>query len=185
MAEDKTWQKNAGSQIVLDSIFAALAAVWVTFAIQDGLHTRLKFVEVVCSLLSFFFFAISAEGTTTAYDERDVLKFVYYLFWYNIGVVLIGGAIGALIFAHFEPHVLKYRAWVATYMSSTTFIRSIRVAYFGCFLILLWRWIHDGCWLLFKNQEAFCDYLRELNDEQKPEPHHHLVMRVIFWRRGA
>jgi len=46
MAEDKTWQKNAGSQIVLDSIFAALAAVWVTFAIQDGLHTRLKFVEV-------------------------------------------------------------------------------------------------------------------------------------------
>ena len=53
MAEDKTWQKNADSQIVLDSIFAALAAVWVTFAIQDGLHTRLKFFEVVCSLLSF------------------------------------------------------------------------------------------------------------------------------------
>jgi hypothetical protein len=61
--DDKTWQKSAGAQVVLDSIFAALAAIWITFAIQDSLHTKLKFIEIACSLFSFFLFAISAEGT--------------------------------------------------------------------------------------------------------------------------
>ena len=185
MAEDKRWQKNAGSQIVLDSIFAALAAVWVTFAIQDKMHTKLKFVEVVCSLLSFFLFASSAEGTTTAYDEGDVLKFVYYLLWYNIGVFLIGAAIGALILAHFETHVRKYGVWVASCMSPTSFVWSIRMLYAVFFVALLWRWIYDVWFLLCKNQLEFSEYLKELNDEKTPEHQHHFVMRLIFKRRGA
>jgi hypothetical protein len=77
--EDKTWQKSAPAQITLDSIFAALAAIWITIAIADNIHTKLKFFEILCSLFSFFLFAASAKGTTNAYDERDVVKYVYYL----------------------------------------------------------------------------------------------------------
>ena len=47
----------------------------------------------VCPLL----FAISAEGTVTAYDEKDGVKFVYYLVWYNIGVILVANAIGLVV----------------------------------------------------------------------------------------
>src|SRR5437870_12138359 len=74
--KESTWQRNAASQIVLDSIFAALAGIWITFALPDNIPTRIRFIEVLCSLLSFFCFAVSAEGTTTAYDEWDLMKYV-------------------------------------------------------------------------------------------------------------
>jgi hypothetical protein len=77
--KDSTRQRNAGSQIVLDSIFAALAGIWITFALPDQVSASIRAFEVSCSLISFFCFAISAEGTTTAFDEWDVLKYVYYL----------------------------------------------------------------------------------------------------------
>jgi hypothetical protein len=72
---ENTWQKNAPSQIVLDLIFAALAALWITVALQEHPYVAIKVLELTSTLLSFFFFAISAEGTVTAYDEKDVIKF--------------------------------------------------------------------------------------------------------------
>jgi hypothetical protein len=102
---DKTWEKNAATQVVLNSIFAALAAVWITVALGEDkdVTTWVKFFETVAALFSFLLFAISAEGTTTASDEHDVLKYVYYLVWYNVGVVLLSFAIGLFVFERFEP----------------------------------------------------------------------------------
>jgi len=152
MQAETTWQKNAGSQIVLDSIFAALAAIWITFAIDDReISNILKFVEVTCSLFSFFLFAISAEGTTNAYDENDVLKFVYYLLWYNFGVILIGIAIGILVLSHFDPHLLKRMGELFWYVHPGTIENSIHLCYAAVWFMLLWRWIDDARWLLFTN----------------------------------
>ncbi len=181
--DDKTWQKGAGSQVVLDSIFAALAAIWITFATQDSLQTRLKFFEIACSLFSFFLFAISAEGTTNSYDEKDVLKYVYYLLWYNVGVILIGSSIGLLIYAHFRAHLLRFAG--SFLWSSPPFVSQVLVAviYVLIFVVLLWRWIADAFWLLREPREEFDLYLRELNDEVPPTPERHFLMRLIFRRR--
>ena len=44
---DKTWQKNAATQVVLNSIFAALAAIWITVALgeEKDVTTWVKFFE--------------------------------------------------------------------------------------------------------------------------------------------
>jgi hypothetical protein len=185
--EDKTWQKNAASQIVLDSIFAALSAVWVTIALGEDprkdIHTLLKFVEVVCALFSFFLFAISAEGSTNAYEEKDVVKFVYYLLWYNIGVILIGGAIGLLIYAHFQEHFVNVAGSILWSIPPRILRHSIEMVYFLSFSVLLWRWIHDSCWLLFASKQKFTEYLDELEDRGTPTPEHHRLMRLIFFHR--
>jgi hypothetical protein len=90
-APDTTWQKNAPSQIVLNSIFAALAGILLGLSLQDpSAGTWHKLVELTFSLFSFLLFARSAEGTTDALDEKDVRQFVYYLLWYNLAVILLG-----------------------------------------------------------------------------------------------
>jgi hypothetical protein len=186
MQAETTWQRNAGSQIVLDSIFAGLAAIWVTIAINDPrMDNTWKFVDSVCALLSFFFFAISAEGTTNAFDERDVLKFVYYLLWYNLGVILVGAAIGILVLSHFDPYFLRWVGSIFWCVSPITLRWCVWLGYAVIWLVLLWRWVHDACWLLFKNARKFQEYLDELDDKL---PRHdrrsrHRFMRIVFWHR--
>jgi hypothetical protein len=177
MEADKTWQKNAASQIVLNSIFAALAALWITIAVQpDSTNPSImiKILEVVLSLASFFLFATSAEGSTNACDEKDVVKYVYYLFWYNVGVILIGIAIGLFLLQRFKHHL-------AVLPSGLIFI--IYLAYAAVFVALLWSWICDSHWILCIDNAAFQDYLKELSDEKKPERNHGCVMRFVFRRR--
>jgi hypothetical protein len=181
--DDSTWQRNAGSQIVLDSIFAALAGIWITIATADGIHTKLKFIEVLCSLFSFFFLAVSAEGTINACDERDVLKYVYYLFWYNIGVIFVGAAIGALVFTHFEVHLVRFVGSGLWRLSPLFITIIILLGYIAFFVMLLWNWIRDACWILCEDSEKFNNYLRELNDDADPELDRGRVMSTIFKRR--
>jgi hypothetical protein len=181
---DKTWQKNAGSQIFLDSIFAALAGIWISLAMADRIPGTTKLFVVAFSFLSFLMFAMSAEGTTTAYDEKDVLKFVYYLVWYNVGVLSIGVAIAALVIDHFNCKILRHTTAFVCQLSPTV----VRFSVYGCyslvFVIVFWNWIHDGWWLIFgATKSEFADYLKELNDEQDPEPDHGCVMRMVFRKR--
>src|ERR1700733_15268879 len=173
---DTTWQKNAASQIVLDSIFAALAALWITVAYQDGSSTAFRFIQVLLSLLSFFLFAVSAEGTTTAYDEKDVLKFVYYLLWYNVGVVLIGISIGFFIYLHFDYHIVNYFGSLMGPFGRYASRVSVPVAYWLSLMVLLWNWIRDVKWIIFSSAEEFRDYLKELNDGKTPEPERRWIM---------
>jgi len=94
---DKTWQKNAPSQIVSNSIFAALAGVLIVFSIQDtSLRNLFKFSDLILSTLSFLVFAISAEQSVIALDEKDVKKYVYYLLWYNLGVIFLGASVAIM-----------------------------------------------------------------------------------------
>jgi len=74
---DTTWQKNAPSQIVLDSIFATLAGILIGLSLQDSsAGTWHRLVELFLSLFAFILFARSAEGTTDALDQRDVRQFL-------------------------------------------------------------------------------------------------------------
>ena len=182
MVPDTTWQKNAASQVVLDSIFAALAAIWLT-TIPTSLPTELRFLEVLCSLFSFFLFAISAEGTITAYDEKDVLKFVYYLLWYNIGVIVIGGAIWILIFAQFEGYFLRFTDSLFPRLDPIVYRMLVPLIFIASFIVFLWNWFRDACFIMCKSREGFSDYLKELNDEAEPRPDHHWLMRQIFRKR--
>jgi hypothetical protein len=183
--KDSTWQRNAASQIVLDSIFAALAGIWITVALPDhSMPTRIRFIEVLCSVLSFFCFAVSAEGTTTAYDEWDVLKYVYYLFWYNVGVVLLGIAIAALIFAHFECNVLTFMGDKVTRLPPRSVANLVQWGYVAVFALFLLHWFRDAWWILFKNTVDFNNYLNELNDDETPPSlDRHRFMKLLFRRR--
>jgi hypothetical protein len=185
MEPEKIWQKNAASQIVLDSIFAALAVVWITVALPDRIHTELKFLEMVCSIFSFFLFASSAEGTTNAYEEKDLLKFVYYLLWYNVGVIIIGFAIGALVYYHFEDHLIRFVGSMFWRLPPLVIRTSVFLIYSLLFGFLLWRWIHDAWWLLFTSKQRFAEYLKELSEEEVPLFNRHRLMRLVFKRRIA
>jgi hypothetical protein len=188
---EKTWQKNSGSQIVLDSIFAALAALWLTIVISDQIGATRKLVEVrkllevIFSLFSFLFFAVSAEGTATAYEENDVKKFVYYLVWYNFGVILIGCAVVLFIFAQFELDFWKFAtAYLNCLSNALAECLLDLVAYGGLVFGLFWTWIRDVSWLLWRADEnEFNDYLRELCDEQAPKREHRCLMRLVFKKR--
>jgi hypothetical protein len=185
MLTDTSWEKNAGSQIILDSIFAALAGIWITIAIPEGDHVSafFKFCEVGASVFSFFLFAISAEGTTNACDEHDVLKFVYYLLWYNVGVVLIGGAIWLFIWRQFSANFVHFARSLFSCLSPLGATYAVELGYAILFTVFLWRWIGDAIWLLFADKSDFRDYLAELTDQASPKPDHHPLMRLIFSRR--
>jgi hypothetical protein len=177
MEADKTWQRNAASQIVLNSIFAALAAVWITIAVQPDPKNpsiTIKVLEVILSLASFFLFATSAEGSTNACEEKDVIKYVYYMLWYNVGVILIGIAIGLFLLQRFRHHFASF---------SYGLIFIIYLAYTGVFAALLWSWIRDSIWILWTDGAVFQDYLKELSDGKKPERSHGCVMRFVFRSR--
>ena len=184
LAPDKTWQKNANSQIVLNSIFAALAAVWITIALSDdkNVHTWLKFFEVHCALFSFFLFALSAEGATNAYDEKDVTKFVYSMLWYNVGVILIGAAIGLLIFAHFLHDAIRFLNLAVPSLSRGGSLCAVLVPYLLLFWLLLRQWMCDSWWIVFGPEGEHEEYIDELEDRATPTKDRRWLMRLILFR---
>jgi MFS family permease len=188
---EKTWEKSAPSQIILNSIFAALSAVLVTLVISDSLpadlkywETKFKFAELLLALFSFFLFAMSAEGTTNAYDEKDVRKYVYYLLFYNLGVVFIGFALAIFVGAHFVEH-LGHFLRTNVYTLSQRAAQNIIVAiYVPMFVALQWNWLRDAHWLCCSSDAEFHRYLQELEDEVQPQPDPTCLMKLFYRRRN-
>jgi len=184
MIDNVTWQKNAGSQIVLDSIFAALAAVWVTIVLTNpiqNMNAWFKGTEGFSSLTSFFLFSISAEGSLTASDENDVIKYLYYLLWYNIGVILLGLALTLFAYErmqHFIIAALEDWPGIAHFLGLFDF-----AIYVIVMIVVLWRWICDARFLLCTDDAEFQSYVEELTDKRAPTQDHHCFMRCIFGRR--
>jgi hypothetical protein len=169
---EKTWEKSAGSQIILNSIFAVLGAAMIPAVVGDtSISSGHKVFEVSPCLLSFFLLAVSAEGAINAYDEKDVRKYVYYLLWYNVGVIFLGFGIAAIAWDHcirglvcsLSP-VCRWTAWVA---------------YMLAVFVFLARWLKDLGFLLSPNRSRFAEYLKELEDEVSPEPDHPFLMKLL------
>jgi hypothetical protein len=137
----------------------------------------------LCSLFSFFCFAISAEGTTTAFDEWDALKYVYYLLWYNVSVILLGAAIALHTLTGFERSLINFASSEFICTDPAVITIFVKRVYAVIFLALLSHWIRDVFFLLFKDTDTFNEYLKELNDNSAPELHRRLFMRLIFRRR--
>ena len=150
---DKTWQKNAPSQIVLDSIFGALAAVLIAFSVQLP-GTWEKFLELMCSLFSFLQFARSAEGTATALDEKDLRQYVYYLLWYNVAVILLIIALGLLLYTYFSTHFVFFLHRHFSAISTGQLQWSIVVAFVFFFVLVLpYSWTRTFCGLCLSQKE--------------------------------
>ncbi len=171
-AEEKTWEMNAPSHIALNSIVAALSGALIVLIVQGPEATKWEFLSLVLLTGSFFFFAISAEQTVNALDERDVKKYVYYMLLYNLGVILLGVAIELLAYAHFNPWVLaRLPSWFSPVVA---WVWLVLPAFF------LWTWIKDSKALLCASKEDFDAWLRELEDEQKAVPEHSVFMRTFY-----
>ncbi|MGO9266215.1 MAG: hypothetical protein ACLQBA_15280 [Candidatus Binataceae bacterium] len=185
---DTTWQKNAPSQIILNSIFAALAAVLVAIAIPDTLdgdarvfQNWIKFAELALLIFSFLLFAISAEGTTTSCDEKDVRKYVYYMFWYNCGVISLGFALALLVGAHFVTHIASFLHRSLLLCLPVSSIEHLTIGLFIiAFGFFLWNWIRDARWLIFGDEAEFQEYLEELRDERPPVPAPTRMMKLFY-----
>jgi len=176
---EKTWQKNAPSQITLNSIFAALGGVLIAVVIQDkDISNILKFVELVLLFLAFLFFAVSAEATTNALDEKDVKKYVYYMIWYNFGVVLIGASITIIIYAHFADRISCFISRFLPIFGAS--IWPVIITFLIVFIILLSHWLQDIRWLLFARKVEFSKYLDELEDRVEPESDPSCLMKLFY-----
>ena len=112
---ETTWEKNAPSQIVLNSIFAALDGALIVIIIQDPTASGTQFLSLALLVLSFFLFAVSAEKCVVALDERDVHKYAYYMLPYNLGVISGGIAIEILAHARFDATV---ESWLTPHFDS-------------------------------------------------------------------
>ena len=171
----------------MNSLFAALSAVLITIVATDSLPRELKywenkykFVDLLFTLFSFFLFAMSAEGTTNAYDEKDVRKYVYYLLLYNLGVIFIGSAIAVVVAAHFLQHLGRFVQPLLWFLNERSLLILVAAVYFLGFVVLQGHWIEDVRWLLFSSSEEFVRYLKELTDEVEPEAAPTRFMKLFY-----
>lgn len=165
---EKTWQRNAPSQIILNSIFAALDGILIPLAFTS-LQFPYAYIVIALLVCSFFLFAISAEQTLNALDEKDVKKYIYYMFWYNLGVIFLGLSIATAVYVYFFAKASWY----------------VVIGYFMAFcFVFLHRWFKDSYWLLRKRKADFLEYFDELEDRVKPEPETPIFMRCFYKCKG-
>jgi len=174
--QETTWQRNAPSQIVLNSIFAALDGALAVIIIQDPQPANWQIWPLVLLVISFFLFAISAEKCVVALDERDVKKWAYYLLPYNLGVIGTGFAIGIMMYVRFDS---KIRGLLAPRLGTCSHWVSL-LGWFIVAVIFLWTWIYDTCWLLLASKKRFEEWLEELEDKRDPEPDHGYLMKGFY-----
>jgi hypothetical protein len=159
-SQETTWERNAPSQVVLNSIFAALDGALIVIIIipPDSQASGSRFWSLFLLVASFCFFAVSAEKTVVALEERDVKKYAYYLLPYNLGVICTGVAIELMMYAQFGSAV---RSRMASYFGNCSGWFSA-LAWFIAAVIFLRIWIYDLCWLLFASKKRFQQWLEEL-----------------------
>lgn len=173
--EDKTWLKNASAQITLNSIFAAFVGVFIALATTDNALSelyKLQFIEICLLLISFVMFALSAECTLDALDEKDVKKYVYYMLWYNIAVILLGISMAILIYAHFFAALKKYISPAHPWITYVIFILF--------FLVLFWKWFNDTWWLIRATNKKMTAFLDELEGKTEPKSNPSCLMRKFY-----
>ena len=172
--KEKTWQKYAPSQIILNAIFAALVGVLIPLIILDHVNNYCKLIDLGLLVWSFVLFALSAEQTVNSLDENDVQKYVYYMLWYNLGVILLGAAFAIEIYAHFASAITRHiNVPLPLLWLSLIFLT----------ILLLWRWIYDFFWLICIGRDKFLVYLDELEDRAEPRPEPSCLMRVFYKRK--
>jgi len=151
--QEKPWIKNAPSNILINSIFAALSGILITIVFQDTAHFEKNwYIPVVVLAVSFWLFALTAEMFATALDENDVNKYVFFMIPYNIGVILLIFAIVYLIYYRYCSVIHVFGAWIVLPIT---------------FLFSFYPWVWDLTFLLC-NKKDFKNYLDELEGLIEP-----------------
>jgi hypothetical protein len=129
---------------------------------------------------------MSAEGTTNAYEEKDVRKYVYYLLSYNLGVIFIGFAIAILVGVHFVEHLGNILTWTSLGALSqrAAEISAILALFVIDIFVLQWNWLCDAWWLCRSSDADFRGYLQELEDEVEPRAAPTRLMKLFYKRRN-
>lgn len=163
MPQETTWEKTAPSQIVLNSIFAALDGALIVIIIQDQQQpTWWQFWSLILLVVSFCLFAVSAEKCVVALDEHDVRKYAYYMLPYNLGVISAGVAVEFVTYVRFGS---KVRDWMALHLGVCS-----GWVWFLAAIIFMWTWLRDSCWLLGASKKDYDEWLEELEDKRSPAP---------------
>jgi hypothetical protein len=176
---EKTWEKNAPSQIVLNSIFAALDGALIVIIIQDAQSTSWQLLSLTLLVASFFLFAVSAEKGVVALDEHDVKKYAYYMLPYNLGVICGGVAIELLTYARFDA---KVQVWLTPRFGVCSRWISL-LGWLIAGVIFMWTWIGDVWWMFFCKQQDFDMWLEELEDKHSPKHDHGRLMKLFYSMR--
>jgi len=174
--QETTWERTAPSQIVLNSIFAALDGALIVIILQDTQATKAQFLSLVLLVASFCLFAVSAENCVVALDERDVRKYAYYMLPYNLGVICGGVAIEVLMYARFGA---KIEGRLTLHFGISSRWLSL-VLWFLVGIIFMSTWIRDTCWLFLCKRANFDAWLEELQDKRHPEPEPGRFMRLFY-----
>lgn len=170
--DESVWQRNAPTQIILNSILAALDGILIPWAF-DSLRRPYSYMVIALLVCSFFLFAVSAEQTLNAPDENDVRKYIYYMLWYNIGAILLGLSIALAIYVNFDVRTHGIAPWYVV------------VAYLVLFSFLfLHRWVKDSYWLLRERKTSFKDCIDELEDRRRPKQEVPMFMRWFYKSKG-
>jgi hypothetical protein len=173
---ETTWERGAPSQITLNSIFAALDAALIVIIIPDPQSSMWKLWSLLLLVLSFCFFAVSAEKTVVALEERDVKKYAYYLLSYNLGVICTGVAIELMLY---DRYGFDLRWRLNSYLGSCSGWISRLLWVFVAFAFLR-IWICDFCWLFLANRRDFDHWLGELDDKHDPAEDRTPLMRAFY-----
>ena len=156
--------------------------VLIALVIQDSIPDGYKIFELGCLILAFLFFAKSAEQTTNALDENDVRKYIYYLLWYNAGVILTGFSIAIIVYAHFNSWLscYLYQLIPALYLTQWPMI-----AIFSTLTVIaLFHWMNDFYWFISGDKTEIETYIDELEDRVKPELIRTWLMKKYYkWKK--
>jgi hypothetical protein len=98
------WKSNAQSFLVMHTILAATAGIFIIYMMSDPIHfSGWSWLWPILPLaFATFLFIVSGEGVSDALDEDDVLNYVYFFIPYNIGVILLVAGIYSTIYVRYS-----------------------------------------------------------------------------------
>jgi len=149
------WKKNTNSFLVVYTILAAIAGVFLTYLLNDedtnGYPKCLAYA--IPLFFSIILFISTAERITDALDEDDVRKLLYNYLLYNLAAIfLVFGVMAGLYFKFFKKEL--FQCSVERFLELVGFV--------FIFFFSTRKWWKDTCYLFCTSKEEFRDYILEL-----------------------
>lgn len=170
---DAPWKKNTDSLLVVYTILAAIAGVFLAYLLTEE-YTK-EYPRCLLFTIPLFFsiilFISSAERVTDALDEDDVRKLVYNYLLYNLAAIL-------LVFGTMIGMYLKFFGG-DSFQCNIDGVLTL-VGFLLIFFFCTWKWWSDIHFLFLASKEEFRDYILELEGKTEPEPDWGFFMRMFY-----
>ncbi|MGC8594747.1 MAG: SET domain-containing protein-lysine N-methyltransferase [Candidatus Kryptoniota bacterium] len=142
------------------SIMTAMVGVLLAVIITDKEITNYWYWPTALLAISFICIALGVEKLSDSLDEDDIDKYLAWLLSYNIGAIsmFLGIALYIPLHYHLGPCCI--------------------IAFLIIAMAVSWKWIKDIGYLLFKGNEEYEEYKRELLGEKAPEQDRDCLMKI-------